>query len=94
MVKGKSCATFNPMGPWLVTPDEIADVGALSMWLDVNGVRRQSGSTATMVFDPLTIVHYLSQFFVLEPGDVINTGTPPGVGWASTHRCSWNPATS
>lgn len=78
--KGKSAATFNPMGPWLVTPDEIADVGALGMWLDVNGTRRQTGSTATMVFDPFTIVHHLSQFFVLEPGDVINTGTPPGVG--------------
>lgn len=78
--KGKSAATFNPMGPWLVTPDEIPDVGALGMWLEVNGTRRQTGSTATMVFDPLTIVHHLSQFFVLEPGDVINTGTPPGVG--------------
>jgi len=78
--KGKSAATFNPMGPWLVTPDEVADPGKLDLWLDVNGVRRQSGSTATMVFDAATIVHYLSQFFVLEPGDVVNTGTPPGVG--------------
>ena len=78
--KGKSAATFNPMGPWLATPDEIVDVGELGMWLDVNGVRRQTGSTATMVFDPGTIVQYLTQFFVLEPGDVINTGTPPGVG--------------
>ena len=78
--KGKSAATFNPMGPWLVTPDEIPDVNALGMWLDVNERRRQTGSTATMIFDPLTIVHYLTQFFVLEPGDVINTGTPPGVG--------------
>ncbi|WP_404383016.1 fumarylacetoacetate hydrolase family protein [Knoellia locipacati] len=78
--KGKSAATFNPTGPWLVTPDEIPDVNDLGMWLDVNGTRRQRGSTATMVFDPLTIVHYLSQFFVLEPGDLINTGTPPGVG--------------
>lgn len=78
--KGKSAATFNPMGPWLVTQDEVPDPTALDLWLDVNGVRRQTGSTATMVFDPATIVHYLTQFFVLEPGDVINTGTPPGVG--------------
>jgi 2,4-diketo-3-deoxy-L-fuconate hydrolase len=83
-VKGKSCETFNPAGPWLVTPDEIADVNALDMWLDVNGTRRQTGSTATMVFDPLFIVHYLSQFLVLEPGDLINTGTPPGVGMGFT----------
>ncbi len=78
--KGKSAETFNPAGPWLVTPDEIADVSALGMWLDVNGVRRQTGSTATMIFDPYEIVRYLSQFLVLEPGDLINTGTPPGVG--------------
>ena len=78
--KGKSAETFNPAGPWLVTPDEIADVGSLGMWLDVSGVRRQTGSTATMVFDPYFIVQYLSQFLVLEPGDLINTGTPPGVG--------------
>ncbi|GAA3946363.1 fumarylacetoacetate hydrolase family protein [Actinoplanes auranticolor] len=78
--KGKSAETFNPAGPWLVTPDEIADVSALGLWLDVNGVRRQTGSTATMVFDPYEIVRYLSQFLVLEPGDLINTGTPPGVG--------------
>ncbi|MCU1528711.1 MAG: fumarylacetoacetate hydrolase [Frondihabitans sp.] len=78
--KGKSAETFNPAGPWVVTPDEIDDVGALDMWLDVNGVRRQTGSTKTMVFDPLFIVYYLSQFLVMEPGDLINTGTPPGVG--------------
>ena len=78
--KGKSAETFNPAGPWLVTPDEIADVNSLGMWLDVSGVRRQTGSTATMVFDPYFIVQYLSQFLVLEPGDLINTGTPPGVG--------------
>ncbi len=78
--KGKSAETFNPTGPWLVTPDEIDDVLALGMWLDVNGVRRQAGSTATMVFDPYFIVHHLSQFMVLEPGDLIDTGTPPGVG--------------
>ena len=78
--KGKSAETFNPAGPWLVTPDEIDDVLALDMWLDVNGVRRQRGSTSTMIFDPNFVVHYLSQFLVLEPGDLINTGTPPGVG--------------
>ncbi len=79
-VKGKSAETFNPAGPWLVTPDEIEDVNALGMWLDVNGVRRQTGSTSTFIFDPYVVVHYLSQFMVLEPGDLINTGTPPGVG--------------
>jgi 2,4-diketo-3-deoxy-L-fuconate hydrolase len=78
--KGKSAETFNPCGPWLVTPDEIDDVLTLGMWLDVNGKRRQTGSTATMIFDPYYIVHYLSQFLVLEPGDLIDTGTPPGVG--------------
>ncbi|MGW3650747.1 fumarylacetoacetate hydrolase family protein [Streptomyces sp. NPDC000878] len=78
--KGKSAETFNPAGPWLATADEIDDVLALDMWLDVNGVRRQNGSTKTMIFDPYFIVHYLSQFLVLEPGDLINTGTPPGVG--------------
>jgi 2-keto-4-pentenoate hydratase/2-oxohepta-3-ene-1,7-dioic acid hydratase in catechol pathway len=78
--KGKSAETFNPAGPWLVTPDEIDDVLALDMWLDVSGVRRQTGNTGTMIFDPLFLVHYLSQFLVLEPGDLINTGTPPGVG--------------
>ena len=78
--KGKSAETFNPTGPWLVTPDEVDDVLDLRMWLDVNGVRRQDGSTATMVFDPYVIVHHLSQFMVLEPGDLIDTGTPPGVG--------------
>ena len=78
--KGKSAETFNPAGPWLATQDEIDDVLALDMWLDVSGQRRQTGSTSTMVFDPYFIVHYLSQFMVLEPGDLINTGTPPGVG--------------
>jgi 2-keto-4-pentenoate hydratase/2-oxohepta-3-ene-1,7-dioic acid hydratase in catechol pathway len=82
--KGKSAETFNPCGPWLVTPDEVADVKALGLWLDLNGIRRQTGSTATMVFDPFTIVHHLSQFMVLEPGDLINTGTPPGVGMGFT----------
>jgi 2-keto-4-pentenoate hydratase/2-oxohepta-3-ene-1,7-dioic acid hydratase in catechol pathway len=82
--KGKSAETFNPAGPWLATPDEIDDVLALGMWLDVNGLRRQRGSTSTMIFDPCFIVRYLSQFMVLEPGDLINTGTPPGVGMGFT----------
>ncbi|MCH6472541.1 fumarylacetoacetate hydrolase family protein [Sinomonas terrae] len=82
--KGKSAETFNPAGPWLATPDEIDDVLGLGMWLDVNGIRRQTGSTATMIFDPYYIVHHLSQFLVLEPGDLINTGTPPGVGMGFT----------
>ncbi|WP_149829186.1 fumarylacetoacetate hydrolase family protein [Streptomyces tailanensis] len=82
--KGKSAETFNPAGPWLATTDEIDDVRALDMWLDVNGVRRQTGNTKTMIFDPYFIVHYLSQFLVLEPGDLINTGTPPGVGMGLT----------
>jgi 2-keto-4-pentenoate hydratase/2-oxohepta-3-ene-1,7-dioic acid hydratase in catechol pathway len=82
--KGKSAETFNPAGPWLVTPDEIPNVLDLEMWLNVSGIRRQTGSTSTMVFDPYFIVHYLSQFMVLEPGDLINTGTPPGVGMGFT----------
>ncbi|HEY8980245.1 MAG TPA: fumarylacetoacetate hydrolase family protein [Streptomyces sp.] len=82
--KGKSAETFNPAGPWLATTDEIDDVLALDMWLDVNGQRRQTGNTKTMVFDPYFIVHYLSQFLTLEPGDLINTGTPPGVGMGLT----------
>ncbi|MHC5263223.1 fumarylacetoacetate hydrolase family protein [Streptomyces sp. UC4497] len=82
--KGKSAETFNPAGPWLATTDEIDDVLALDMWLDVNGVRRQDGNTKTMIFDPYVIVHHLSQFMVLEPGDLINTGTPPGVGMGFT----------
>jgi len=82
--KGKSAETFNPAGPWLATPDEFDDVMQLGMWLDVNGQRRQTGSTSTMIFDPFVIVHYLSQFLVLEPGDLINTGTPPGVGLGMT----------
>lgn len=78
--KGKSAETFNPAGPWLVTADEVADVADLDLWLDVNGVRRQTGNSKTMIFDPYVVVHYLSQFLVLEAGDLINTGTPPGVG--------------
>ena len=79
-MKGKGCATFGPLGPWLTTPDEIADVQKLGMWLDVNGERMQTGSTATMIFDVKTLVSYISHFMILLPGDVITTGTPPGVG--------------
>ena len=78
--KGKSCDTFGPIGPYLVTTDEIEDVQNLSMYLDVNGKRMQTGSTKTMIFSAYHIVHYLSQFMTLFPGDVIATGTPPGVG--------------
>lgn len=78
--KGKGCDTFGPLGPWLATRDEIADPLDLDMWLDVNGKRMQSGSTRTMIFDPATIVSYVSRFMTLMPGDVIATGTPPGVG--------------
>lgn len=79
-MKGKGCPTFGPLGPWLVTPDEIANVQKLSMWLDLNGKRVQDGSTKTMIFDVATIVSYASKFLRLDPGDVITTGTPPGVG--------------
>ncbi len=78
-VKGKCCETFGPLGPWLVTPDEVGDVNNLGMWLDVNGVRRQTGNTATMVFKIPYILSYITQFMVLEAGDVVTTGTPPGV---------------
>ncbi len=77
--KGKSCDTFGPTGPWLVTRDEIADVQALGMWLDVNGERRQTGNTATMIFTVAQCISHLSQIMTLHPGDVISTGTPPGV---------------
>src|SRR5882757_920990 len=79
-IKGKSSETFGPLGPWLVTKDEIKDPQGLNMWLDVNGEKRQRGNTKTMIFDCRHLVWYCSQFFVLEPGDVIITGTPPGVG--------------
>lgn len=79
-VKGKSCETFNPLGPWLVTPDEVGDPQRLRLWLDVNGERMQDSSTAEMVFGVHHIVWYLSQFLVLEPGDLVSTGTPAGVG--------------
>jgi 2-keto-4-pentenoate hydratase/2-oxohepta-3-ene-1,7-dioic acid hydratase in catechol pathway len=78
--KGKGCDTFGPIGPWLVTPDEAGDVANLAMWLSVNGRRYQNGSTRTMIFKPAFLVSYLSRFMSLHPGDVISTGTPPGVG--------------
>ncbi len=79
-MKGKGCPTFGPIGPWLVTRDEIKDVQKLGMWLDLNGERVQNGSTKTMIFSVKHIVAYMSQFMELTPGDVITTGTPPGVG--------------
>jgi 2,4-diketo-3-deoxy-L-fuconate hydrolase len=78
--KGKGCDTFGPTGPWLVTLDEIADIDALDMWLDVDGERMQTGSTATLIFKIPHLVSYCSRFMSLQPGDVISTGTPPGVG--------------
>lgn len=83
-VKGKSADTFGPIGPWLVTRDEVGDPQALSMWLDVNGEAMQRGSTATMVFGVAHLVSYLSQYMSLQPGDIISTGTPPGVGLSRT----------
>jgi 2-keto-4-pentenoate hydratase/2-oxohepta-3-ene-1,7-dioic acid hydratase in catechol pathway len=79
-MKGKCAETFGPLGPWLATPDEIDDVQALGMWLDVNGERMQTGNTRTMIFSVRYLLSYISQFMVLEPGDVVTTGTPPGVG--------------
>ncbi|MFP8835532.1 fumarylacetoacetate hydrolase family protein [Hydrogenophaga sp. XSHU_21] len=79
-VKGKSYPTHCPIGPWLVTPDELGDPQDVDLWLDVNGVRRQTGNTRTMIFGVAHIVSYLSRFMELQPGDVIPTGTPPGVG--------------
>ena len=78
--KGKSHDTFGPVGPWLATKDEIKDVQNLSMWLDVNGQRRQTGSTSTMIFSMAKCISYVSQFMTLLPGDIVTTGTPPGVG--------------
>ncbi|HWL30283.1 MAG TPA: fumarylacetoacetate hydrolase family protein [Burkholderiaceae bacterium] len=78
--KGKGCDTFGPVGPWLVTADEIADPQQLAMWLEVNGKRYQNGNTRTMIFGVAELVHYISQFTTLNPGDLISTGTPPGVG--------------
>lgn len=79
-LKGKSAPSFGPIGPWLVTSDEIADPQALDLWLDVNGTRRQTGNTRTMIFPLATLISYISQFMKLMPGDVVTTGTPPGVG--------------
>jgi 2-keto-4-pentenoate hydratase/2-oxohepta-3-ene-1,7-dioic acid hydratase in catechol pathway len=78
--KGKGCDTFGPIGPWLVTRDDVPDPQRLGLWLEVNGQRRQDGNTRTMVFGVASIVSYLSRFMSLQPGDVISTGTPPGVG--------------
>lgn len=82
--KGKGCDTFGPVGPWLVTTDEVGDVQNLDMWLDLNGQRMQTGNTKTMIFGVAEIVSYLSEFMTLEPGDLITTGTPPGVGLGQT----------
>jgi 2-keto-4-pentenoate hydratase/2-oxohepta-3-ene-1,7-dioic acid hydratase in catechol pathway len=79
-IKGKSCDTFGPIGPWLVTPDEVGDPQNLDLWLEVDGNRYQNGNTRTMVYGVAFLIHYLSQFFTLHPGDIISTGTPPGVG--------------
>ncbi|HEX4273398.1 MAG TPA: fumarylacetoacetate hydrolase family protein, partial [Rhizomicrobium sp.] len=78
--KGKGCDTFGPFGPYLVTLDEVGDLNNLGLWLDVNGARMQTGNTASLIFDVPTLVSYVSQFMSLQPGDVISTGTPPGVG--------------
>jgi 2,4-didehydro-3-deoxy-L-rhamnonate hydrolase len=78
--KGKGCDTFGPVGPWLVTREEVGDVQNLDMWLEVNGRRMQTGNTRTMIFGVATLVSYVSHFMTLEPGDIITTGTPPGVG--------------
>ena len=83
-IKGKSAPTFGPLGPFIVTTDEIGDPQTLSMFLDVNGQRRQTGNTATMIFSVAHLISYLSRFMALEPGDVITTGTPPGVGAGMT----------
>ena len=87
--KGKGCETFGPIGPWFVTKDEIKDPQNLSMWLDVNGARRQTGNTKTMIFGCEHLVWYCSQFFVMEPGDIIITGTPPGVAFGMKPAPEW-----
>lgn len=83
-VKGKGCDTFGPMGPFLVTPNEVGDFNNLDIWLELNGERVQNGNTSTMVYQVPFLVHYISQFMSLQPGDVISTGTPPGVGLGMT----------
>ena len=87
--KGKSADTFGPIGPWLVTPDEVPDPQNLAMWLEVDGHRYQDGSTRTMIFGVRHLVHYISQFMSLQPGDVISTGTPPGVGMGIKPEPVW-----
>ena len=82
--KGKGCETFGPVGPWLVTSDEVPNPQELDMWLELNGKRMQTGNTRTMIFTVAKLVSYLSEFMVLEPGDIITTGTPPGVGMGQT----------
>lgn len=89
--KGKSCDTFGPTGPWMVTKDEIADIQNLDMWVEVNGTRMQTGNSKTMIFTVAQIVSHLSQLMTLEPGDVISTGTPPGVGMGMTPPTYLNP---
>lgn len=89
--RAKSCDNFGPIGPWLVSADEVADPHALTLWLDVNGERMQTGSTATMLFKIPQLIAYLSRFFTLEPGDVVTTGTPPGVGMGMTPPRYLNP---
>jgi 2,4-diketo-3-deoxy-L-fuconate hydrolase len=83
-MKGKSAPTFGPLGPWLVTPDEVGDVQQLAMALDVNGVRMQTGNTATMIFSVATLISYISSRMAIETGDLVTTGTPPGIGMART----------
>jgi ureidoglycolate lyase len=87
--KGKGCDTFGPIGPWLVTRDEVADPQQLAMWLDVDGKRYQNGSTRTMIFGVAQVVSYVSQFMSLQPGDIISTGTPPGVGMGIKPEPVW-----
>jgi 2-keto-4-pentenoate hydratase/2-oxohepta-3-ene-1,7-dioic acid hydratase in catechol pathway len=89
IAKGKGCETFGPLGPWFVSKDEIKNPQNLAMWLDVNGEKRQRGNTKTMVFDVAHLVWYCSQLFVLEPGDVIATGTPPGVAYGMKPAPVW-----
>jgi 2,4-didehydro-3-deoxy-L-rhamnonate hydrolase len=78
--KGKGCDTFGPVGPWLITPDEFGDPQGIALWLEVNGTRRQSGNTRTMIFGVAQLISYVSRFMTLRPGDILTTGTPPGVG--------------
>ena len=87
--KGKGCDTFGPTGPWMVTKDEVPDPQNLHMWLDINGVRMQDGNTKTMIFSVVQIVSYVSHFITLHPGDVIATGTPPGVGMGKKPTPIW-----